>query len=78
MRQIYRGHEIDVRRERCLGGWDRRYFTVVRQRDGYSCEEDGTDGGDTVREYVRDMKERIDAALADDDPWGERAEADAH
>lgn len=69
----YRDHTIDVRRERCLGGWDRLYFSVYRDADGYCCVEDGTDGEDTIPYFVKLMKAHIDDALASDDPWGERA-----
>ena len=73
MKQIYRGHEIDVRRERSLGGDVLLYFSVFRVSDGYECESNFTTGGETVRQYVRYMRERIDAELAADDPWGEKA-----
>lgn len=74
MRQNYRGHEIDVRRERSLGGDVLLYYTIVRVSDQYVPVESFTTGSDTVRDYVRYMKKRIDAELASDDPWGERRE----
>lgn len=30
----YKGFEIEVKRERCLGGWDMVYFSVSRNSDG--------------------------------------------
>lgn len=74
MQQICRGHEIDVRRERSLGGDVLLYFSVFRASDGYECTSGFTTGDDTVRDYVRYMRERIDKELASDDPWGERYE----
>lgn len=72
-REVYRGHEIDVRRERSLGGDVLLYYSVFRESDGYECASGFTTGDDTVSDYVRYMRERIDAELADGDPWGERA-----
>lgn len=72
MKQTYRGYEIDVRRERSLGGDILLYFSVFRQSDGYEGTSGFTTGSDTVRDYVRYMRERIDAELASEDPWGER------
>lgn len=73
MRLIYRGHEITVTRERCLGGWDMLYTAIFRVSDGYECTSFCEDSGEKVRDQVRYMKQRIDAELAEDDPWMERA-----
>lgn len=72
MKTVYRGHEIDVRREECLGGWDRLYTTIIRSSDGFICTEFGENSEERVTDQVRYMKERIDAELATDDPWMER------
>ena len=69
MKQVYRGHEIDVRRVRSLGGDVLLYFSIYRESDGYECAAGFTTGDDTVRDYMRYMRERIDAELATDDPW---------
>ena len=73
MHRVYRGHAIDVRRERSLGGDVLLYFSVFREADGYECASGFTTGSDTERDYVRYMRERIDAEMASDDPWGEKA-----
>ena len=72
MRQVYRGHEIDVRRERSLGGDMLLYMTIIRESDGYICEDTFSSGADTVRDMMRYMRERVDAELAEPDPWLER------
>lgn len=74
MKRTYRGHEIDVRRERSLGGDVLLYYSVFREGDGYECTSGFTTGSDTVRDYVGYMKKWIEAELARDDPWMERAE----
>lgn len=73
MKQTYRGHEISVTRERCLGGWDMLYYSVYRLSDGYCCVENFEDSDERVPDMVRHMRERIDAELAEDDPWMEGA-----
>lgn len=75
MRVIYRDHEITVTRELCLGGWDMLYWSVFRKSDGFCCEDSFVDCGETVREFVRQIKTRVDNELAEEDPWGERARA---
>lgn len=77
MKAIYRGHEIEVVRERCLGGWPMLYVSIFRIADGYECESFCEDSGETVRDMVGHMKKRIDAELRENDPWMERAESAA-
>lgn len=71
MKTTYRGHEITVTRERCLGGWDQLYYSIYRQADGYECAAGHTEDASPLATYVGHMKERIDAELASDDPWCE-------
>jgi hypothetical protein len=73
MKVIYKGYEIDVHRAESMGCGEYLYFSIFRLKDGRECLSSFTSGGDTVRDYVRYMKERIDAELADEDPWGEKA-----
>lgn len=60
MKVEYRGFEIDVRRERCLGGWDMLYTTIMRISDGWFLEDTCEDSGEKVRDQVRYMKGRVD------------------
>lgn len=70
MKTEYRGHEIEVKRERCMGGWTMLYYSIFRISDGYECTSGCTEDTSPVRTYVGYMKERVDAELAEDDPWG--------
>ena len=72
---LYRGHTITVTRERSMGGDVLLYLAIVRDADSYLCMEAPYSGSETVREMVRYMKQRVDAELRDDDPWGEQEEA---
>lgn len=74
MKTSYRGYEINVSRERAMGGWDNLYYSIYRESDQREMVSNFTTGSDTVRDYVRYMKERIDAEHAEADPWGEAAE----
>ena len=71
MKKTYRGHEIIVKRERCLGGWDQLYYTIVRIADGYICADSFTEDTSPVPTYMKYMKERVDAELLEQDPWCE-------
>ncbi len=75
MKKVYKGYEIEVKREMCLGGWSQLYFTIYRIADGQEMECSFEDSAETVREKVKHMVARIDNEHAEDDPWGEKAEA---
>ena len=74
MKTIYRGHEIKVTRERSMGGDDLLYYSIFRESDGYECTSGFTYDESPVHTYLQYMKERVDAELAEDDPWMEKAE----
>lgn len=74
MKATYKGYEIDCHRAESLGCGEYLYFTITRLSDGYMPVDSFTSGVETEKEYVGYMKERIDAELAEADPWGEKAE----
>ena len=54
MKTTYRGCEIEVARDKCLGGWDMLFFSVF---DGnYEVTSGFSESSDTVREFMKDMK----------------------
>jgi len=72
MKTTYRGHEIDVHRDMCLGGWQMLYYSIFRLSDGFECVSGFEDSAETVRDKIKQFKERIDRELAEDDPWWEQ------
>ena len=72
MKTIYKGHEITVTREKSMAGYSMLYYSVFRVFDGYECTSGFSDSSETIKEFTGIMKERIDAELAEDDPWCER------
>ena len=74
MKTFYRGHEIEVKRQRSMGGWPMLYYSIFRASDGYECTSGCTEDSTPVREYLKYMKERVDNELAEADPWGEQAD----
>lgn len=74
MKTSYRGYEISVSRERAMGGWDNLYYSIFRESDQREMVSNFTTGSDSVSDYIRYMKERIDAEHAAADPWEEAAE----
>lgn len=73
MKAKYRGHEISVWREKCLAGYPLLYYSIFRCSDGYECTSGYSEGSDKVSDFMGYMKERIDAELADADPWLEKS-----
>lgn len=71
MKLVYKGHEIDVHREKCLGGYTLLYYSIFRVSDGYECLSSFEDSAEKVRDMVGYLKERVDAELAEEDPWNE-------
>lgn len=69
MKTRYRGHEIDVYREKCMGGWSNLYFSVFTE-DGRECLTSFEDSAETVRDKIGQLKDRINSELSSDDPWG--------
>lgn len=74
MKVVYKGYEIDVRREKCMAGGPMLYYSIFRVSDGYECTSGVTEDESRVQTYVGYMKARVDAELAEDDPWGEKRE----
>jgi hypothetical protein len=72
----YRGHTISVERQKCMGGWSQLYFSVFRESDGYECLSSFEDSEEMLSDKVQQLRDRIDAELIEDDPWGEAAERD--
>lgn len=65
MKATHRGYRIEVKRERCLGGWEMLYYTITRIRDRWICLEDFEDSAETEEAKVEQLKARIDAELAE-------------
>ena len=74
MNSSYRGYEINVTREKCLGGWSMIYFSITRESDGREFVASFEDSEEKVRDKVKQLHERVDNELAEDDPWCERAD----
>jgi hypothetical protein len=58
MKAVYRGCDIEAKREQALGGWSEVYWSAYRQSDSYGIA-DGFGGG-TVRECFADLKREVD------------------
>ena len=58
MKTIYRGCEIEVTREKCLGGWSMIYFSVFD--NGFEVTSGFSESSDTVLEFIKDMKDLVD------------------
>ena len=58
MKTTYKGCEIEVFRDQCLGGWEMLFYSVF---DGnYEVTSGFSETNDTVREFIKDLKEMVD------------------
>ena len=60
MKSIYRGFEIEVKREKCLAGYPLVYYSIFRISDGWEFDGGFYDTNDTVRSVMSDMKSKVD------------------
>lgn len=65
MKVNYRGFEVDVHRDKALGGWKQLFWSVFRLSDGWEFDSGFSCSDDTVRDYIAALKQRIDGDLAD-------------
>lgn len=66
---IYRGCDIEVTREKALGGWSEVYWSAF-DWNGY--EITSGFGGGTVPEMKREMKEAVDHYINENDLQGDK------
>jgi len=71
MKVIYRGYTISVTREKSMAGYSLVYYSIFRNSDNFECTSGYSDSADTVREWVKMLKETIDSEEAEKDPWEE-------
>lgn len=69
MKTIYKGFEINVEREKSLGGWDALYYYVMDLKTGYMLIDSFSDSDDTVREQIKYLKEVVDRYLENPKDW---------
>jgi hypothetical protein len=72
MKAIYKGHEIEVCRDECLAGYQLLFYSIFRLSDGYECDSGFSEEETTVRNMIKNLKERVDNELSEDDPWMEK------
>lgn len=60
MKTIYRGHEINVKREKCLGGWDMLFYSIFRLSDGYEVDSGFENSFEKVNDKIGQMKKTVD------------------
>ena len=56
MKVNYRGFEIEVYREKALGGWKQLFWSIFRVSDGWEFDSGFSCGDDTVRDFIKILK----------------------
>jgi hypothetical protein len=65
MKTKYRGFELEVKREKCLGGWSQVYYTAYL--DGYELICSHSEHQTPIRELMADFKCTIDDIIEDEE-----------
>ncbi|MFQ3543486.1 hypothetical protein Q7A53_05320 [Halobacillus rhizosphaerae] len=60
MKTIYRGFEIEVKREECLGGWDMIFYTVTEIETDWEMLSGHYDSEDTEEDVMNGFKNSVD------------------
>ena len=63
MKKIYRGHEIEAKREKSMGGEILLYFSIFRT-DGFEVASGFTSGTDRVVDFMKHLRARVDEEIA--------------
>lgn len=58
MKINYKGCEIEVKREKCLAGYDLIYYNIFD--DGFEVTSGFSEGEDKVRDFANDLKNIVD------------------
>ena len=58
MKTVYKGCEIEVTKEKCLGGWDMLFYNVFD--DGLEVTSGFSESSDTVKDFMKILKNIVD------------------
>lgn len=70
MKRSYKGYDIEVTKEKSMGRDVLLYYSIFRQSDGLECCSGFTYGDESVSEFIKHMKDRVDGELKTKAPWG--------
>jgi hypothetical protein len=68
MKCNYKGFELSVTREKCLGGWNQVYIWAYHNKIG-EVISDHCDDSDTVASHMKYLKKTIDDMLENPNDW---------
>lgn len=60
MKRIYRGFEIEAKREKSLGGWEQIYYTIISEDETLTLEDSFYDSEDKVLDFINGLKNVVD------------------
>jgi serine protease inhibitor ecotin len=71
MKTLYRGFELEAKREECLGGWGMVYYSIFRVSDGWEMTSGCSDDRDTLRTHIKGLKHQVDDYYEHPEYWEE-------
>jgi hypothetical protein len=58
MKGSYKGCEIEVTKEKCLGGWNMLFYSIFD--DGFEVTSGFSESEDTIKDFYNDLKNVVD------------------
>ena len=74
MKRYYRGYTLEVKREKCMAGYNLLYYNITRDSDGYMPVDSFEDSNEKVWDKVKQLIQRINSEHLEEDPWLEKEE----
>lgn len=71
MKAIYRGFELEAKREQCLAGYSLVYYSAFWISDSWEMISSFSDSADKVRDYIKDLKQKVDEYHENPEEWEE-------
>ena len=71
----YRGYELIAERHKTMSGDRAIIWSIMRVSDGYLGAAETSYDEDTIRTWIKTLKERVDNELKEIDPWMEEEES---
>ncbi len=60
MKIVYRGFELEAKRDKCLAGYSLLYYTAYRIKDGWGLVDSFGEIADSIRKVIASLKKHVD------------------
>lgn len=67
----YKGFDLEVTREKCLGGWNMLYYSIFRKSDLWELASGFWDTKDSIKEGIKSCKSIVEDYLKNPEDYEE-------